>query len=269
MKTRKGFSNVVSTIILTSVLLSIMVATSFVSRDLLNAQIAESEFETAKNLILAVDDEIESLLFKPGSSSVIKTSFTSVLPGYEKTGEYTILEIAESEPYNLRVNTSVEVNSFQFTGSRIIGGNYNYDLRGSSTLFTSMHNGSFGRIHIGEPKKLQLSLDYNRILYTMSGKVYLINNQTGVFGLHNTLELVCIKLEFGEFASANYPLIIIQNIQAQTPITRDLEGNFTITVRTPDETEVIYFSDIGGDPSLPTVVNVHHIAIKIDVLEGG
>lgn len=251
---------------LTAVLLAIMITATFVSNDILNAQMVESEFETAKNLVSTMNSEIEGLLFKPGSSSVIQTSFTNILPGYSCSGKE--LRIVVEDSSQVRINESIMMSRLALTGRRTIGGVYDYDLQGGAYLLAPLYNGSMGRIHVSKPSKLQVSLDYNRVLYALTGKVNLINNQTGEYSPHNTVELVCVELEFGGFSSSDISVIMIQNEGSELPIARDLEGNFTITVSTPSGGESISLSEMGGDPSIPTVMNLYQIDIEISVLEG-
>lgn len=265
---RAGISNVLSTIMLSSVLLSIMFAATYFSKDILDAQMMESEFENAKNIVITVDNEVDTLLFKPGSSSILKTSMKNIIPGYTKTGEEMVLTIAETEPYLVRINKSVDMNVFDFNGRRVVSGVYDYNIKGTNALITTIHNGTFGRIHISQPTKLQVSLDYHRILYSYTGKVYLISNQTGDYCLHNTVEIICVQMDFNDFSSSDNSVIIIENSGMETPVIQDIEGNFTVTVSTPTNSKTLYLSEIGGDPSLPSVVAVHTVVIRISVLEG-
>ena len=265
-KSRQGISNVLTTFMLTAVLLVILTTATFVSNDILNAQMVESEFENAKNLIRTIDNEIEELLFKPGSSSVIQASFTNILPGYSQSDQdLTILVEDQTQTY---INESIKLNKFTFTGRKIFGGEYNYNLKGGQYLLAPINNGSLGRIYFSKPDKLQVSLEYNRVLYSLTGKVFFINNQTGNYTLHNTMELVCVELEFGEFSSADNSIIVIENKKGELPISKDLEGDFNISVTTPSENSTISLSEIGGDPSLPTVLTLYQIKIKISVLGG-
>jgi hypothetical protein len=245
-----------------------MITATYLSNDILNAQMVESEFETSKNLIRTIDSEIEDLLFKPGSSSVIQASFTNILPGYNRSGQNLTILVEDGAPSQIRLNKSIQMNTLTFTGRRTIGGVYDYELQGGSYLLSPLSNSSLGRIRISKPDKLQVTLDYSRIQYSLTGKIFLINNQTGEYSLHNTVELVCVELNFGEFSSAESSVIMIQNSRREEPITLDLEGDFTITVETPINTEYVSLSDIGGDPSIPTVLNLYQISIDVSVIGG-
>ena len=60
-KGRRGFSNVTSTIILNSVVLAVMVASMFIANDFLEIQIAESEFKSAENLMMTIENDVSRL----------------------------------------------------------------------------------------------------------------------------------------------------------------------------------------------------------------
>jgi hypothetical protein len=113
-----------------------------------------------------------------------------------------------------------------------------------------------------------VNLDYNRIQYSLTGKIFLIHNQTSEYTLHNTLEIICVELDFGEFSSSDSSVIMIQNKIREEPISLDLNGDFTITVETPDGSESVFLSNMGGDPSIPTVLNLYTISIEVSVVGG-
>jgi len=262
IRERSAISNVISAFILSSVLLTIMISASFLSNDILSMQIAASEFKTAENIMVTIDSEINKILFKEGTSSVIKTSFSTTAPGFVLTGETMNVTIEDStENYQY----AVELNSFKIEGRQSITGSFDYDLQGGPSLFVSPYNGTLGRIHISRPWNLRASLDYARVSHTFTGIINLYNGSHYV--PHNSLELACVVLSFGSFSVAGNSIILIQN-ERIVPETFELEGNCSVTVSTSGGTETVYLSDIGGDPAYPTVVNFHRIYIKISVLEG-
>jgi len=268
LRKRLGISNVLTTFMLTAVLLVILMTATFVSNDILNAQMVESEFENAKNLIRTIDNEIEELLFKPGSSSVIQASFTNILPGYHESNQDIDILVEDESSSQAYINESIKMNEFTFTGRRVFGGEYNYSLKGGSYLLAPINNGSLGRIYFSKPDKLQVLLDYHRVLYALTGKIYFINSQSGNYSLHNTVELVCVELEFGEFSSSDNSVIVVQNHRDELPIAKDIDGDFTISVISPNDNRTISLSEMGGDPLLPTVLTLYQITIKISVLGG-
>lgn len=260
---RRGFSNVTSTVILSSVLLTIMITASYLASDILTIQVAASEFKTAENLIFSIDSEINRLIFKPGSSTIIKTSFSNTAPGFTRTGEPLNISFEDAtQSYNY----SIDINIFNIDGRRVLGGAFDYDLQGDASLIVSPYNGTMGRIRISRPRKLRASLDYERVLLTFTGILNFFNGSAYV--PHNTLEVTSIALSFGSFDVSGNSIIVIQNEEVVTNTLR-LQGDCSITVSTSSGSETKGIAELGGDPAYQTLVNFHRVYIKISVLGGG
>lgn len=70
-KTR-GISPVISTIIISGTLLVILVIASFVATNLLELQVANTEFEQAKTSMLLLDEVIQDVALRPGSGGYVQ-----------------------------------------------------------------------------------------------------------------------------------------------------------------------------------------------------
>jgi hypothetical protein len=68
----KGVSTIMSTIIITGTLLIILVIASFVSANVLDLQIANTEFEQAKTNILTLDETIQDVALRRGSGGYVQ-----------------------------------------------------------------------------------------------------------------------------------------------------------------------------------------------------
>lgn len=260
-KRRDAISNVTSTIILSSVLLSIMMTATYLANDILNIQIAASEFETAEDLAITIDSEIHKLLFKPGSSAIIKASFSTTAPGYTKTGEIMDIVIEDS---NTRMNLSAELSYFNLDGRQAITGAPDYYPRGdSSNVLNSTHEAPHGCIHVHKPGNIRASLDYNRVLYTFTGIIKFVDE------FYNTLEVTYLNLTFGKFELESTSIILIQNKGVETE-TLIFDPDWSMTVTPPDGiSRRIDLDDIGGDIQYKTQVNFHVVHIQISVMGGG
>lgn len=239
--------------------MTIILIASYISKDILDMQVSASEFENAENLIISVDSAVNSLVFKPGSATVIKASFSKTAPGWITTGAVINITIGSLEPKI--VNEGV----FKIEGSQNIGGAAEYDLKGGPNLIVSPFNGSIGRIHVSRPRNLRVALDYSRILRTYTGIVNLYNG-TG-YSPHNTLEITAIELSFSEFELSGNSIIIMQNEGVVTE-TAKIGGDFNVAVKVGGETDSFTLSSVGGDPAYPTIVNYHKILMVISVYEG-
>ncbi|MBS7631389.1 hypothetical protein KEJ47_07440 [Candidatus Bathyarchaeota archaeon] len=257
---KKGFSNLLSTVILGSVLLAIMVVTSNMANDILTNQIASSEFDSAKDVMLAVESEIGNIRFKPGSTSVIKTSFySSTAPGFTRTGENMNVTFSGKDPIQ------VKVNYFNIECRPGAGGIFDYNLKGGDSLLVPAFNSSLGRVRITKPYNWRVSLDYERVSYLYGGIIHLFNG-TGEVPI-NRVEVAAIEIEFENFEVGERSLIILKNEGIITD-SFILTGNWSLTVSSRgQESSPLYLTDIGGDPTYPTQLNFHKVLISIDVME--
>ncbi len=87
----KGVSPVVSTVIITAILLIILVIASFVSTNILEMQVTNTEFEQAKSNMLALNQVIQDVALRPGSGSYLQFNQRSGGIGvYQSTDEIQI-----------------------------------------------------------------------------------------------------------------------------------------------------------------------------------
>ena len=258
---KAGFSNITSTMILSSVLLSILITASYLSNGVLSTQIAASEFKVAENLMVSIEREIHNLIFKAGSSTIIRASFQTTAPGFTRNGSTLNVSFAGSSTRNY----SIPINFFNIEGRQEITGSFNYTLQGNSSLLISSYDSSFGRVNLTKPRNWRVSLDYQRVQYTYTGRTWLYDGST--YAQTNTLEVTAILLDFGEFNVTQKSAILIANEGIDSE-TFTMTGNFALSAVFSNSTATIHLSDIGGDQSCGTLVNFHRVHIRISVLEG-
>lgn len=94
-KKRKGVSPVVSTIIISAILLIILVVAAFVSTNILEMQVTNTEFEQAKSSMLALNQVIQDVALRPGSGSYLQFNQRSGGIGAYQSQERVIIETSE------------------------------------------------------------------------------------------------------------------------------------------------------------------------------
>lgn len=100
---KEAVSSIITTIIITGVLLIILVIASFVSANILELQVASTEFEQAKSSMLLLDDIVHDVSMRPGSGGY--TQFN------ERTGGVGIAQQSESVTLQVYMTqTSVTLN---------------------------------------------------------------------------------------------------------------------------------------------------------------
>ena len=231
------------------------------ANDILSNQIAASEFNTAKNIMITVDSEIDKLIFKVGASSAIKTSFFNTAPGFTRKGQNMNITFEGRPPY------TVGVNSFNIEARPGIGGIFDYDIKGDGALLNPTYNGSFGRVHVSKPMNWRVSLDYERAFYVSTGVSSIFNGTHYVY--MNNVDVTALYLEFGEFQVETNSMILIKNDHVDTS-TFTLTGNWSLTVSSRGRSSpTVRLSEMGGNPSYNTIVTFYKVYMIIDVMGAG
>jgi hypothetical protein len=75
---------------LTSTMLMIVIASSFYANHVLNFTVENALFDQAANVMVSVDKITKGLMFDPGSSGEVRTSFQSILPYFAEMGNLTV-----------------------------------------------------------------------------------------------------------------------------------------------------------------------------------
>jgi hypothetical protein len=102
----RGISPVISTIIISGTLLIILVIASFVATNLLELQIANTEFEQAKTNMMLLDDVIQDVALRPGSGGYVQLNQRSGGIGIYESSEkikVKVLELSKQTTYILKL----------------------------------------------------------------------------------------------------------------------------------------------------------------------
>ncbi len=264
-KPRRAFSEVLSTVILCTTLLTIMLVGTRVANDVLRNQMAATEFDSSKRLLASINSEIGTLIYKPGASANIKCGFSYTAPGYTLTGGtmgITFSNGTDSEEFNVDVNT---LNMETIPG---VGGRFDYTFQGSDSLIVPSYSNSFGRIYISKPLNWRAALDYERAQYTYSGTSKLFDGST--LRTYNIVEVTVLEMEFGEFETTDNPIITLQNTDVSTS-TFTLENSWTMTVTGTNGNLQKTLADISlnqANPNNPTFFEFSVVHLKVTVLGG-
>jgi hypothetical protein len=261
IKSKSALSNVISTVILSTTLLTTMLVVTGLTNDILRNQMASTEFDSAKNLMKSIDSEINSLIFKPGASAVIKTSFAYTTPGYTKTG--TKMNVTFSGGQSIP-KTSIDINNLNLETIQGVGGAFDYTLQGNNSLIVPGYIGSFGRIYISKPYNWRVSLDYNRVQYTYSGIEYLFDGTTTK--QYNVIEFVVLEMNFTQFDISDNSMIILKNESIETH-AYTFNNNWAMTVTTPNASSQFTLASIKVQNNLPTKVEFSIVHLTATVME--
>ena len=140
-RNQKAVSPIISTIIITSVLLTILVIASFVSTNILDLQIAGAEFEQAKTNMVLLDQVIQDVALRPGSSSYVQfNQRTGGIGVYENTEKFTILgpQKQTTSTLTLRPNAQGTNRDWDVNGATSWGATSDQD--DSTYIYTTVLN---------------------------------------------------------------------------------------------------------------------------------
>ncbi len=130
-----AISEVIDTIILTSVMVIIVITASFYANDTLSFNVESVHFDQAVNAVLSLEKVAKNIMFKPQSIGTVKTSFLTTDPYVNQMGTLAIL-IDSNEI------SSIIVNCFKVKGSERVGVTLSQYYLGNSALLLVGLDGS-------------------------------------------------------------------------------------------------------------------------------
>ncbi len=259
-RSNQGVSNVISTVILTSVMLIIVLTTSFLANNVVNAKVERAQFEQAKNVILSLNKIVGKVTFEPKSSGYVRASLWTVIPYKEEIGENLQIWV------NQILMHEVPINVMKIRGGNKVSVSTYEDLIGSDTLLLTDVSHPLGRVSSYQSDGAWIALDYSRVRCIYSGTSELYNGTD--YEIYNLVEITVIKMTFGIFEVQEKASFTAQNIGVET-YQNSFYNNFTIQVKNSDNEETIYLSDLGGDPLHPTLINFVVVNVELSILGGG
>jgi hypothetical protein len=262
-RSNNGISNVLTTVILTSVMLLIVLSTSLVANNILNAQVERAQFDQTKNIILALDKIVKEATFKPQSSGYVRSSFWTTTPYLIETGES--LQIL----FNQTLVYEVPLNLVKIQGGRSVSCPASEDLIGNASILLTQISESLGWVNVYQSNGAWVALDYGRVRCIYSGITELFNGTD--YEVLNIVEIYCIKILFGPIEIQDNGYITAQNMGVKVNQSR-FDNDFTIQVKNTyaeGSNSSISLSDLGGNPSYHTLINFVVVDIELSILGGG
>ena len=232
-RSKSAVSPVISTIIISSTLLIILVIASFVSTNILELQLANTEFEQAKTNMLLLNKIIQDVALRPGAVSSIQFNQRSGGIGiYESTEKINITatQISSEPLYPFDPNDSFYIIKYR-GGSRVSAAENT--LAGSSSLVVDTSD-SLGYVRVEVGNGVWIVLDYLR--------VRVITNITLSVGdtQYNLTEIFIIRLELGSTSGSGTVTVKAQNIGFRARTYYPTDGT-TLYIRVGDQiTELVF-----------------------------
>jgi len=256
VRSGRGLSSVISTVILTSTILAMVLSTSYLANDLLTNQIENAEFDVAKDVLGALNNMVKEVLYKPHSSRYVKTGFRTTMPNLHNTAETISVWVkVDTEPMEyLFQNSPISIVTIK-GGASIT--DLAKDLIGTSSVLLNDFT-SLGHLYIQRSDRAELILDFSRIRCVYSGSL-------NVSQEYNIIEAVFVNMTTGSIQLNDRAVIMVRNLG--TTISQHFyQGTLTIGVNdTRGYDDAILYSDL---PHESTLINLMVIDIEISIVGG-
>ena len=216
VKAKRAVSNTISTIILTGILFTVLVAAMFVATGILGAQLTSTEFNQAQSNMLLLDSTIQDTSLRPGAGGYVQFNEREGGIGLATTTTYSnLVEFV----YSGGTQASAAVDPAVGYAS----------LRGSPASYVNL-TGSLGFARLEQDNGGKIKLDYDRVRIAQAG---LIDSQT------NLIQITFIHLVKGDIAAGTGTVRVnVQNIKTQTTTWSFTSPTVTVTIKhTGDPTQ--------------------------------
>jgi len=258
---KRAFSSVISTIIFTSVLLIILVVATFVSMNILNAQMNSTEFEQARSNMLLLDTTVQDVSLRPGAGGYVQFN--------EREGGIGLIN-QTADSLSITATAGQTTNSTSFNGlvqfiysggslaSAAVNPSTGYtSLRGNlSYAYVNLTQG-LGFLRLEQNNGAKIKLDYDRVRVVSTG---LIDSQT------NLVQISFIHLIKGATSGSGTVNVQVQNIQTNTTTWQFPSGAISITAQhTTPQQNIIQNYSVNQTGATQTVVVFSEIQVRVSI----
>lgn len=211
-------SPVISTVIISSALLIILVIASFISTNILEIQLSNTEFEQAKTSMLLLNKVIQDAALREGAVSSIRFSQRSGGIGVYKSVEKINIALM----HNAQENSIYPFNEFDtFYIIKYRGGSRasaaEADLAGSPSLLVNPSD-PLGYVRVEVGGGVWIVLDYLRVRVVTN--VFLRIGDVN----YNLTEIFIIRLELGSLEGSGTVTVKVQNMGFNTKTFYPADG---------------------------------------------
>jgi len=258
LKNNLGISPVVSSIILTSVMLVIVTSASFLANNILIDQVENAEFDLAEDVMLALNNMVKEVMYKPFSSRYIKTGFQTTVPQLVRTGENISVWVqVTGQPREYLIQNS-SINIIKIQGGTMVD-DLERDIVGTSSVLLNDFT-SLGHVYIQRSDRAEIILDFARVRCVYTGTLKAATQ------CYNVIEITFVNMTIGLEHVHNKAVFIVRNLGLEK--TQYLyEGNLTIGADdTYGNSESILYTNL---PYNSTLINLVVVNVEISLVGGG
>jgi hypothetical protein len=273
-KSRRGVSEVTSTVILTAGIIAIVLSTFGYATYVLGIESASREFSQAQGMMVSFENLVEDLIFRPDSSAYIRFNFRTSGPSFEQTGGSVTLWISQhgGSSYTPLAAGNASIAVFRIRGGSSVG-TADSNLVGDSSILLTDVSKPLGRVTVNQSQGAWINLDYGRVRVNYLGTFKFYNGSS--LEEFNVVEVTYLNLTRGVWYGGNYLTISARNsgvLSYQLPAfdkgNQSKEITFTAVGGWPTpKTERVTLTELGGDLGKRTIVRI--VFAKVVVTVGG
>jgi hypothetical protein len=231
-RAKRGTAEVLTTLILFSVMFTLVITASSVANETVNAQVEYAEFEQAKNVLLSLDKLVKRVMYKPDSSGYVKTSFCTVLPYLvQPQGNITVEVYDGTLLHNL--TRSIPATQIKIKGGSRTSVGLDTDLVGQGKMILTKTSDSIGHVRAYQSQGAWVSLDYLRVTCIDTGTTQYYNSTTSAYETNNCVEVTLVNLAFKEiqFQQDSHLIVINEGMDPSRTKLISPSGSFYVRVR--------------------------------------
>ena len=250
----------ITTVILTGILLIILVIASFVSLNILNAQMVSTEFEQAQLNMRLLDSTIQDVSLRPGAGGYVQFNEREGGIGIQPTTDSVSVTIQD------KMITFPDLTQLVYSGgtlaSAAVSPNMAYtSLRGDlNYAYVNLTQG-LDFLRLEQDNGARIKLDYDRVRISSTGR---IDSTT------NLVQISFIHLIKGSTSGTNIVNVQTQNIKTVTTTWQFSTGAISITAthnakQSPTPISQTYLIDETPAGVTQTVVLLSEIQILVSI----
>lgn len=263
LRSKKGLSEVVTSVILTGIMLSIALIAMGFANNMFSIQSENTEFDQAKNIMANLAEIIEHVSTKQSSSGYVKFNSRTGGPSFIRdahTFSVRVEAYSGTLPYDSIQLLATKSNLLKYRGGSLATAAGKYVIRGTEALILSNNNASMGCVYVEQNDGAWIVIDYTRVNVLNLGtfnfsKGISATTRLPIFELVNMIQISYINMVPGTFSGSGSIYVVAKCRSIETSYYRISApadagpSNPTYTIRVVAQLD---------DPSSPTPRTVYH-----------
>lgn len=233
---RRGISDIMSTLILVGIFLTIVIATSIYALNVFEISSQNAEFTQAEHNMVSLAQIIEDVSLYPYSSNNLR--FNSRVGRLNFVSNWKTISISVSNSTHVREIISSSLNVLEYRGGEMVGVCGERVLRGNDSLIIVNETTPLGLVVEKQEEGAVIRIDFGRIRVIPLG-AFSIKNESGVYEDFEIIEVKYINLTLVRVYPGSGPTsVIIENLGVTT-ISERFKPPISITVTVDGEEEYV------------------------------